>query len=61
MKSEDLIIHHSISDLYRALNLPISQETEFTIHSLPEIHPQVPFTSPTFRAEYYSFVFVKNG
>ncbi len=61
MKSEDLIIHHTISDLYEALNLPISQETEFTIHFLPEIHPQVPFTSPTFRAEYYSFVFVKDG
>lgn len=57
----DLIIHHTISDLYKALNLPIDQETDFTIHSLPDIHPEVPFTSPTFRANYYSFVFVKDG
>ena len=57
----DLIVHHTISDLYRALNLPIDQETDFTIHFLPDIHPEVPFTSPTFRANYYSFVFVKDG
>ncbi|MEM7106678.1 MAG: AraC family transcriptional regulator [Bacteroidota bacterium] len=57
----DLIVHHTISDLYRSLNLPIEQETDFTIHSLPAIHPEVPFTSPVFRANYYSFVFVKDG
>ncbi len=57
----DLIVHHTISDLYRALNLPIEQETDFTIHFLPDLHPQLPFTSPTFRANYYSFVFVKDG
>ncbi|MEM6523853.1 MAG: AraC family transcriptional regulator [Bacteroidota bacterium] len=57
----DLIVHHTISDLYRALNLPIEQEADFTIHSLPDIHPEVPFTSPIFRANYYSFVFVKDG
>ncbi len=39
----------------------MEQETDFTIHSLPHIHPEVPFTSPTFRANYYSFVFVKDG
>ena len=57
----ELIIHNTISDLYRALNLPIDQETDFTIHNLKEIHPKIPFTSPTFRANYYSFVFVKDG
>ena len=57
----ELIVHNSIADLYRALNLPIEQDMDFTIHSLKEIHPEVPFTSPTFRANYYSFVFVKDG
>ena len=57
----ELIVHNSISDLYKALNLPISQETDFTIHDLKQIHPEVPFRSPMFRANYYSFVFVKNA
>ncbi len=56
-----LTVHHSISDLYRALNLPIAQEMDFTVHSLPHLHPTVPFSSPLFRAEYFSFVFVKSG
>ncbi|TRX53043.1 helix-turn-helix domain-containing protein [Fulvivirga sp. M361] len=58
---KELVIHHSISDLYTSLNLPMEQEMDFTIHFLPDIHPKVPFTSPTFRANYYSFVFVKDG
>ena len=57
----DIIIHNTISDLYKALLLPIDQELDFTIHALHEIHPEVPFTSPVFRANYYSFVFVKDG
>ena len=57
----ELIVHNSIADLYRALNLPIEQDMDFTIHNLAEIHPEVPFTSPVFRANYYSFVFVKDG
>ncbi len=57
----DLIIHHSISDLYRSLNLPISQEMDFTIHFLPAIHSETPFESPVFRADYFSFVFIKDG
>lgn len=55
------IVHHTISDLYRSLNLPIEQELDFTIHFLPAIHKQFPFKSPAFRAEYFSFVFVKEG
>ncbi|MEO1054954.1 MAG: AraC family transcriptional regulator [Bacteroidota bacterium] len=58
---DNLIVHRSISDLYKALNLPVEQEMDFTIHSLPEIHDHVPFESPTFRADYYSFVFIKDG
>ncbi|MCB0495272.1 MAG: AraC family transcriptional regulator [Cyclobacteriaceae bacterium] len=56
-----ITVHHSISDLYRSLNLPIEQELDFTIHFLPGIHLNFPFKSPVFRAEYFSFVFVKDG
>ena len=56
-----LIIHKTISDLYKSFNLPIEQELDFTIHSLPEIQPNIPFKSPVFRAEYFSFIFIKQG
>lgn len=55
------IVHHSISDLYKALKIPLVQNLEFTIHFLPDIHTKLPFKSPVFRAEYFSFVFVKKG
>ena len=57
----DLIVHNKISDLYKALNLPIAQELDFTIHFLPALHQKLPFKSPVFRAEYFSFVFIKDG
>ncbi|NQX91372.1 MAG: AraC family transcriptional regulator [Flavobacteriales bacterium] len=43
------------------MNLPIEQELDFTIHFLPDIHTHTPFKSPKFRAEYFSFVFIKDG
>lgn len=57
----DLIVYNTLSDLYKALNLPIEQDMDFTIHFLPDIHRKVPYKSPVFRANYYSFVFVKDG
>ncbi len=57
----ELIVHQKISDLYKALNLPIEQEMNFTIHFLPDIHAKTPFVSPVFRADYFSFVFIKEG
>ena len=57
----ELIVHHKISDLYKSLNLPIEQEMDFTIHFLFSIHSKTPFKSPVFRADYFSFVFIKEG
>jgi len=34
---------------------------DFTILSVPEIHPQIPFRSPTLRADYFSFILTKDG
>ncbi|MEM8888922.1 MAG: helix-turn-helix transcriptional regulator [Bacteroidota bacterium] len=56
-----LIVHQNISDLFKALNLPLKQELDFSIHFLPDMHKELPFRSPVFRAEYFSFVFVKKG
>lgn len=57
----DIITHHSISDLYKTLNLPREYELDFTILSIPEIHHQIPFTSPILRADYFSFILTKDG
>ncbi len=61
MQTKDLIVHETIADLYRSLDLPFLKEAEFDIHFLPDIHPELPFKSPVFRAEYFSFVFVKDA
>jgi AraC family transcriptional regulator, transcriptional activator of pobA len=57
----EIIIHHNISDLYKSLNLPLKQEIDFTIHFKPDVYHQIPFKSPIFRADYFSFGFVKEG
>lgn len=57
----EIIVHHKISDLYKTLNLPVEQEIDFTMLSIPDIHPQIPFKSPKLRADYFSFILTKNG
>lgn len=56
-----MVIHHNIADLYRTLGLFFEQEIEFTILSVPDIHPQIPFKSPVLKADYFSFILTKNG
>ena len=57
----ELITHHSISDMYKYLDLPFEQEMDFTIHFKPAIFQQIPFKSPKFREDYFSFSFIKDG
>jgi AraC family transcriptional regulator, transcriptional activator of pobA len=57
----EIIIHHQISDLYKTLGLPVDQEIDFSILSIPDIHPQIPFKSPNLRADYFSFILTKEG
>jgi len=57
----EIIVHHKISDLYKTLGLPFDQEIDFTILSIPAIHPQIPFKSPILRADYFSFILTKEG
>lgn len=57
----DIVVHHSISDLYKTLDLPFDNEIDFTILSIPDIHHQIPFKSPVLRADYYSFILTKDG
>jgi AraC-like DNA-binding protein len=57
----EIIVHHKISDLYKTLNLHYEKEIDFTILSIPDIHPQIPFKSPILRADYFSFILTKDG
>jgi len=57
----EIIIHHSISDLFHTLGLRFEKELDFTILSIPDIHPQVPFKSPNLRADYFSFILTIEG
>ena len=55
------IIQHKISDLYQTLDLPVEREIDFTVLSIPDIHPKIPFKSPKLRADYFSFILTKTG
>lgn len=57
----EIIVHHSISDLYKTLGLPFEGEIDFCILSIPAIHPQIPFKSPILKADYFSFILTKEG
>ena len=57
----ETIVCHTISDLYKTLGLHFDKKIEFSIHSIPEIHPQIPFKSPALRADYFSFILTING
>ncbi len=57
----EIVVHHRISDLYNTLGLPFSQEIDFAILSIPDIHPQIPFKSPILKADYFSFILTKEG
>jgi len=57
----EIIIHHTISELYKYLNIPFTQEMDFTIHFKPDIIQQIPFKSPLFREDYFTFSFIKDG
>lgn len=53
--------YNTLDQLYADIGTPIEQESSFTIHNLKDLHNELPYTSPVFRTDYYSFVFVKNG
>ncbi len=61
MPSNPIIQYNKLHELYEALGTPIAQDAEFTIHSLLDIHTTPSFQSPVFRANYYSFVFIRSG
>jgi hypothetical protein len=60
-KKDQINQYDKLDDLYEDLGMPIQQQADFSIHSLLDIHDSPSYKSPIFRANYYSFVFIKNG
>jgi AraC family transcriptional regulator, transcriptional activator of pobA len=58
---EPIVTYQSMAEFYVALGGSLEQEVEFTIHPLEEIHANIPFKSPLFRANYYSIVLIRSG
>lgn len=58
------LVFETIRELYLHLHLPvenIDEKTSFAIHNLKDIHFDFPFSSPVFRPNFFSFVFVKDA
>ncbi|MCT4613758.1 MAG: AraC family transcriptional regulator [Marinifilaceae bacterium] len=55
------ITHKNIADLFQSIGKEVEKELDFSIHFLPDIHKQTPYQSPLFRADYFTFVYVKDG
>lgn len=62
-ETEKILVFNSLQEQYLYLNLPIDQldeRNEFTIHNIQGIL-NTPYASPVYRANFFSFVFVKDG
>ena len=54
----------SLYELYRTLELPVDfirASGGLTIHNLKEVGFALPYQSPSFRPDYFSFLFIKDG
>lgn len=63
-KQKEVALHDDLKITYKALGLPtnlIDPHAQFTIHNLRDVHDVLPFKSSVYRANYFSFVFVKDG
>jgi AraC family transcriptional activator of pobA len=61
---EKKLVFDTLLKQYAHFGLPtegIDDKTDFTIHNLRDIHPELPFKSPVFRPNFFSFLFVKDG
>lgn len=63
-EAEKMLIFNNVRDQYIYLGLPVDKiepNNQFNIHNLQAVHATVPYKSPVFRANFFSFVFVKDA
>jgi len=64
MQKEQKLVFNGLKEQYEYFGLPvdtIDSSTDFTVHNLRDIHDTVPYKSLVFRANFFSFVFVKDA
>jgi AraC family transcriptional regulator, transcriptional activator of pobA len=55
------IIHRTLKDFFKYINIPLSQDFEMTVHRLKGLHGDKSMKSPLFRSDYYSFLLITGG
>jgi AraC family transcriptional regulator, transcriptional activator of pobA len=55
------IIHQTLQDFFKRIGLPMTQDTEMTVHRLEGLHGGKPIQSPLFRTNYYSILLITGG
>lgn len=63
-KEKDLVVLNSAKELYDHLGFVIDRldsKSEFSNYNLGDFQWELPYISPLFRANFFSFVFVKNS
>lgn len=64
MKDEADKTYNTLYELYETLGLPvglIEAGAGITVHNLKDVHFELPYKSPVFRPNYFSFIFVKDA
>ena len=57
-------IPETLYELYKSLGLPLDlldPHDEFTIHNLRDLLRELPYTSPSYRPNFFNFLFVKDA
>lgn len=63
-KPAEALFFNTLYDLYVYLGLPVDKvdpNIAFVIHNLADIHDSLPYTSPVFKVNFFSFLFIKDG
>jgi AraC family transcriptional activator of pobA len=58
------LIPETLYELYRSLGLPLDlldPRDEFTIHNVRDLLHELPYTSPSYRPNFFNFLFVKDA
>ncbi|HLZ86512.1 MAG TPA: helix-turn-helix transcriptional regulator [Puia sp.] len=58
------IIPETLYELYRWLGLPLDlldPREEFTIHNVRDLLTELPYTSPSYRPNFFNFLFIKDA
>jgi len=60
-KTKNITFYNRVVDLYTDLGISMTQEEQISMDSLLDLHQNLPYKSPVFKTNYYSFIFVKDG